>query len=136
VYVPLAANLRAWIEAWKSAGISLQPDAAGAENSQERRGASSRAKPELIFSYSDDLLQIADLRRAEHTASTFEGPLARIYRAAVDRPVSAKAVADETKLKISVASIERALKEFCERGLMMSDEGKFLSLALPATRGR
>jgi hypothetical protein len=37
---------------------------------------------------------------------------------------------------VSVKSVERALDEFCERGLMMRDGDKFLSLALPATLGR
>jgi hypothetical protein len=133
VYAPLSAGLKAWIDVWKAAGLQTSEHAAGDEKA---RRAPSRPKPTLTFSWSDDFLQIDDRRRNEHAVVTFEGPAARLYKAASDRPVTAAKAAELANVTVSPASVERGLNELAERGLMMRDGDKYLALALPATPGR
>jgi ribosomal peptide maturation radical SAM protein 1 len=135
-YASLSGSLQAWMDIWKAAGVVLRPHAEGDDQAREKRAPTTRFRPALTFSHSDDFLQIVDLRKLERTVSTFEGPLARLYKAASDCPVGAAKAAEMASAGVSVKSVERALDEFCERGLMMRDGDKFLSLALPATLGR
>ena len=135
-YVSLGAALQAWTDAWADSGTALRPAAAGDEESGDKRRAAVRHKPTLTFSYSDSYLQIADFRKRIPVVQAFEGPLAELYRAASDRPITVDRCMELSKVNVPRGSIERALNEFCERGLMMKDGDKFLSLALPATPGR
>ena len=77
-------------------------------------------------------MQIYDARHegAEGTY-TFEGPLADLYAAASDRPMTATGARDRIGESLTVAQIEEAFDEFAQRGLMMRDESLALSLALP-----
>ena len=135
VYAAFGAGLRSWRAAWEASGALPKPppiDGIGAGESRKP----TRHKPTLTLSYADDLLQIVDHREMERVAHTFEGPLARLYKAAVDQPVTAARAMQTSGVTVPLKSVERALDGFCERRLMMRDGEKFLSLALPATPGR
>jgi ribosomal peptide maturation radical SAM protein 1 len=109
---------RRQVEAWKSAW--------------ERR-----ARPSLTFWSAEEFLQIEDQRDPNTPGTyTFSGPLARLYTACSDRPQSASGLKSLLQVRWPVEEIEAALDEFCDRRLMMRDDMLFLSLALPATRGR
>ncbi|MET0409901.1 MAG: RiPP maturation radical SAM C-methyltransferase [Polyangiaceae bacterium] len=93
----------------------------------------SESKPRLTFFKSDDFLQVDDQREPGRTRThTFEGPLARLYHAASDRPVTILSLSRSLELGCSDRAIAEALTEFCRRGLMMEDEGSYLALALPS----
>ena len=125
-YEELGARLRAWVDAW-----------AGAPSARASEGAElGRTRPTLTFAYSDDFLQIADGRRQELRSLAYEGAAARLYKAAVDRPVRAATAAERAGLAPDDPSARELLERFCEEGLMMRDGAKFLALALPATPGR
>ncbi|APR79011.1 Hypothetical protein A7982_04358 [Minicystis rosea] len=63
-------------------------------------------------------------------------PSAALYKAAADHPISAEGALGRADAAVSMAAAARVLDDFCEQGLMMRDGERFLSLALPATRGR
>jgi len=90
-------------------------------------------RPELTFWSSPGLVQIYDTRHdgAEGTY-TFEGPLADLYAAASDRPITAAAARDRIGASLTVPQIQEAFDEFAQRGLMVLDESLALALALPA----
>jgi hypothetical protein len=120
--------LELWRRSWNRAG---------GEGGREAGDAFRAPRPALAFSYSDDFLQISDTRRVSGRASfTFEGPHARLYKATVDRPVSAVRALELSGIAASPGKVERALGEFCERGVMMRDGDRFLALALPTVAGR
>jgi ribosomal peptide maturation radical SAM protein 1 len=107
-------RVRAWQAAWK----------------QEPR-------PSLTFWSAPGFLQIEDLRSTEGAGVyTFDGPLAAIYAGCSERPQSVVQLQRHQALPYDEAEIEDAMNEFCARGLMMRDGDVFLSLALPASRGR
>ena len=94
-------------------------------------------KPALTYWSSKGFLQIEDTRNpAEPGTYTFHDPLASIYTALSNRPRPAAKIQEELNLPWPLEEIEGAMNEFCERGLMMREGNLFLSLALPATRGR
>jgi hypothetical protein len=114
VYEETRTQVAAWKKAWKG-----------------------RAIPALTFWSGDDFLQIEDLRAPTAPGTyTFEGPLARLYAGCSDEPQSAARLRSRLELPWPAGEIEEALDEFCARGLMMRDGRAFLSLALPASRGR
>jgi ribosomal peptide maturation radical SAM protein 1 len=134
-YGALGAALSAWRAAWEAAGALARAAPIDGGRAPEGRKP-TRHKPTLSMSYADDYLQIVDHRGMERVAHTFEGPLARLYKASVDRPVTAARAIELSGVTVPVKSVERALDGFCERRLMMRDGDKFLSLALPASQGR
>jgi ribosomal peptide maturation radical SAM protein 1 len=134
-YAAFGAGLVAWRAAWEASGSLPKPPPIDGGHGAEARKP-TRHRPTLTMSYSEDFLQIVDHRDRERVAHTFEGPLARLYKAAVNQPVTAARALELSGVTVPVKSVERALDEFCERRLMMRDGEKFLSLALPATQGR
>lgn len=95
----------------------------------ERAGA----KPSLTYRWSPGILQISDGRRPGETLRyDFPSPLAEIYRAISDRPLSAGAVAANVGLNDAVEEVAEALDVLAEKGLAMRDGELFLALALPA----
>jgi ribosomal peptide maturation radical SAM protein 1 len=113
-YEPLLTALQAWHDRWE-------------------RGD----RPALTFWWSPGVLQIEDRRSALAPANySFEDPLAAIYIACSDSPVSVSALRQRMPLRESEAAIEAALAEFCRTGLMMKDGSTYLALAIPGTRGR
>ena len=119
-YGALRARLQAWIDAW-----------AGTQGE-----AHDRPRPTLTYAYSDDFLLIADGRREETRSLSYEGSAARLYKAAVDRPVRAARAAERAGLSPTDPCAAPVMDRFCEEGLMMRDGEKYLALALPATAGR
>ncbi|BFU46612.1 RiPP maturation radical SAM C-methyltransferase [Krasilnikovia sp. MM14-A1004] len=109
-YEALLKEFTAWTDAW-----------------------SGQRRPALTFWSSPGLVQIYDTRYegAEGTY-TFEGPLADLYAACSDRPITATAVRDRLDGRLTVAQIQEAFEAFAERGLMVLDETLALALALPA----
>ena len=66
----------------------------------------------------------------------FYDELAAIYRACSERPCSAAQVTKVLSLDRSVTEVQEALVGFATRGLMARESDSFLSLALPASKGR
>jgi len=94
-------------------------------------------KPKLTFWRSPGFLQIDDHRSSVNTGTyTFEGPLAIIYTACSDKPQKVQSLQRRLDGGWPDNELEDALDEFVAAGLMMHDDGKYLSLALPATSGR
>jgi ribosomal peptide maturation radical SAM protein 1 len=94
-------------------------------------------KPSLTLHRAADFIQIVDGRDAETVGvSRFDGSLSRLYLGLMDKPLTAKAVADATDIGYPVEEVKDALDEFVARGLMMRDGALYLSLALPASPWR
>jgi ribosomal peptide maturation radical SAM protein 1 len=110
---------------------SLPEVEAAAKEWQER--ASQTPEPALWFRRAPGYVEVDDQRHADKwRLHHFEGPLADLYFAASDHPVKPQQLKERLGLDYSVAQIAHSLDEFCARGLMMHDEGSYLSLALPA----
>lgn len=96
----------------------------------------SGTRPGLTYWRSPELVQIEDARDPVTPVSyNLEGPLAELYPAFSDRPMSASGAKVKMGWDWPIDEIENALGEFCEKGLVMRDGNLFLTLALPATRG-
>jgi ribosomal peptide maturation radical SAM protein 1 len=94
-------------------------------------------KPSLTYRFAQGSLQIEDLRDpSEPVAFTVSEPLASAYTALSDRPNTVAKVKEELNLPLAAGELEAALDEFCTHGLMIREGRLFLSLALPAKRGR
>ena len=92
--------------------------------------------PSLRYWYVPGFLQIDDHRWPDRIGTyTFESPLADLYLAADEKPVSARQIKERHGLAHPVEEIEEALDEFAARGLMMRDGNLFLGLAIPALGG-
>ncbi|WP_426511743.1 RiPP maturation radical SAM C-methyltransferase [Dactylosporangium sp. McL0621] len=91
--------------------------------------------PLLVYRAAPGFLQIYDTRDPAATGTyTFRDTLAAIYLACSARPRTLHGL--QRDLTLPAATIAAAFKGFAERGLMMLDEDRALSLALPATPGR
>ncbi|MFG2064548.1 RiPP maturation radical SAM C-methyltransferase [Micromonospora sp. NPDC048871] len=113
-YLPLARQVAAWTEA-----------------------AGTDPPPVLTYRSSTDHLQIYDGRQPGREGTyTFEGPLAEIYLACVDRPVTRSGLHQRFGERLPADDITEAVTEFAGRGLMVLDGPRVLSLALPAVGGR
>lgn len=114
VHTGLSRAVDAWNEAWRRT-----------------------PQPSLTYWSSPGLLQIEDLRDPATVGTfNFEEPLASLYLAASERPLSAESIAQRAGVSAPVADVEAVLVEFCARRLMMRDGQSFLALALPASRGK
>jgi ribosomal peptide maturation radical SAM protein 1 len=110
VFEPILEAVDAWQDAW-----------AGAR------------RPWLIYRWSPGLLQIEDGRNlAAPQLYSFESPLAEIYHAITERPVSAEKIRETLNLSWSADEIADALDLFAAKGLVMRDDDVFLALAIPA----
>lgn len=88
------------------------------------RAWSADQRPVLRYWSAPGLVQIYDGRRAGHEGTyTFESPLADIYRACGERPITA-------------AAVREVLDMFADRGLVFLDGDRALALAVPAMPGR
>jgi ribosomal peptide maturation radical SAM protein 1 len=94
-------------------------------------------RPTLTYFSAPGFLQIYDGRHpgAEGTY-TFEGDLAAVYLACVDRPIGAAAVCERLGGRLPLAAVQEAFTGFAERGLMFLDGSAALALALPAGASR
>jgi ribosomal peptide maturation radical SAM protein 1 len=89
--------------------------------------------PTLTYFSAPGFLQIYDGRHPGREGTyTFEGDLAAIYLACVDRPIGAGAVRDRLDRRLPIEAVQEGFAGFAERGLMFLDGGAALSLALPA----
>ncbi|MGC2779834.1 MAG: RiPP maturation radical SAM C-methyltransferase [Bradyrhizobium sp.] len=110
VFEPILETVDAWQDAW-----------AGAQ------------RPWLVYRWSPGVLQIEDGRDpAAPRLYSFESPLAEIYRAISDRPISAANIREALNLPWSAEEIANALDLFAAKGLVMRDDELFLALAIPA----
>ncbi len=93
--------------------------------------------PILKYWSAPGFVQIYDGRHpGKEGTYTFTGPIAEVYLACTDRPISAGAVVDRYKIELSVAEVQIVFNEFARRGLMFVDGTLALSLGLPAVGGR
>jgi ribosomal peptide maturation radical SAM protein 1 len=91
--------------------------------------------PTLTYRVAPDVVHIHDGRHPGREGTyMFRGPLAQIYRACSDRPVSAAAV--RRRLDLPPGYAEDAFREFANRGLLFLDGEQGLALAVPAVPGR
>ena len=111
-FAPIQAGVREWEVAW-----------------------GGTPQPWLVYRWSPGLLHIEDGRRpSEPQLYEFRSPLAEIYRAISDRPLSAGNLRETLDLPWSIEEVSEALDLFAARGLVMRDEELFLALAIPAAR--
>ncbi len=109
-YEPIRDEVRAWQESWRQS-----------------------VKPSLLFWSSPGQILIDDFRDHENKRSyKFYDDSAEIYRVCSDRPINARQVKKALSLSRPVEEIEEVLFEFERRGLLLCENGSFLSLALPA----
>ncbi|HEY0300846.1 MAG TPA: RiPP maturation radical SAM C-methyltransferase [Rhizomicrobium sp.] len=89
--------------------------------------------PHLSYLWSPGILQIFDGRRPGGVKRyDFPSPLAEIYRAISDRPLTAAMAAAKVGLPGDAAEVGEALDVLEEKGFVMRDGDLFLALGLPA----
>lgn len=98
-----------------------------------------RRRPRLTFRRTRDHLFIDDSRSEELAGShTLSGPPAVAYEVCSDTMRNPQQIADQVNRRLAdptaltLAGAEEVLGELCEKGLMLFEAGKYLSLALPA----
>ena len=95
----------------------------------QKRWAALPKRPLLVYQRAPDWIQVVDQRDAEETAvHSFQGTDAAAYELCGDIGTPAR-VASE--LDAAPAEVESALRKFCDSGLMIEEDGRYLSLALP-----
>ena len=108
---PITEAVEAWQAAWKG------------------------VEPWLVYRASSGLLEVEDGRKPDMPKIyRFEGPLADIYLAISEKPVSAAKIQRSLDLPWSAAEIADALDLFAGKGLVMRDGDLFLALAIPAAQ--
>jgi len=93
-------------------------------------------KPELVYQRAPDWIQILDRRDGELLTHSFDGFEAAIYELCGETDRTETQVREELELSHSVTAqptaIRATLEKFCALGLMLTEDGRYLSLALPA----
>ncbi|MFI7546996.1 RiPP maturation radical SAM C-methyltransferase [Actinoplanes sp. NPDC049599] len=90
-------------------------------------------EPVLRFWAAPGFVQIYDGRHAGAEGTyTFEGPVADLYAACSDRPLTAQAAYRRLDGRLPAEAVQQALIEYARRGLMVLDGDLALALALPA----
>jgi ribosomal peptide maturation radical SAM protein 1 len=98
---------------------------------QERWKGAARQRPVLVYQRAPDWIQIVDRRDPdEPRVHAFQGLEAAAYEACGDTYHSAAKVAATVGAN-GDGAVEEALERFCDLGLMVSEDGRYLSLALP-----
>jgi hypothetical protein len=96
-----------------------------------------RSPDTLVYRRTHDTLFIDENRGSGRRFSyAFDGPTALMYEYCSETMQTIAAVAEflETTLgwsRFTREDVQRALEEFCRLGLMLTEDGKYLSLALP-----
>ncbi|HYA99187.1 MAG TPA: hypothetical protein VED37_03110, partial [Ktedonobacteraceae bacterium] len=91
----------------------------------------------LVYRRTHNALFIDENRGSGRRFSyAFDGPTALMYEYCSETMQTSRAVVDflETALgwpRFTCDDVQRALEEFCRLGLMLTEDGKYLSLALP-----
>lgn len=109
------------------------------EISKWRDAWGRKPRPELVYQRAPDWIQILDRRAEESAAHFFDGWEAGVYEFCGDTDRTASAVLDHVlgTVEGSGANLEKvasALRKFCDLGLMLEENGRFLSLAHPINR--
>ena len=107
----LALEVEAWKKAWKS-----------------------RPRPQLTYQRTPGWIQIIDRRGAQAAAHGFNGVEAAIYECCSETDRSVGQICGELQGQepCEPDQVEAALGKFVDLGLMLQENGRFLSLALPA----
>ncbi len=95
---------------------------------------SSQPAPVLVYQRAPSWIQIIDRRSEQVTGHAFNGHQATIYEACGETDCtvnSLKQQLEEAGAPETPGRIQDALDEFCELGLMLHENGRYLSLALP-----
>lgn len=89
--------------------------------------------PSLTYVRLPDKLTLIDRRGEQATRAQLRGWRAAAYEACGDTPRSATRVADELHdaYQVSADAVRAFLDRCCESGVMVPEDGKYLSLALP-----
>jgi hypothetical protein len=113
------SQLREFIERWRSQYIAR--------------------RPWLTYRWSEDSVRIFDTRNAEGAPRTYalERPDGVVYEAFSSAPsspaqVSARLAATDGCLDLDEDTVATTCEALCEVGLMIGEDGKYLSLALPS----
>src|SRR5215208_1772142 len=86
--------------------------------------------PVLVYQRAPDWIQVIDSRDPENPqVHAFHGVEAEVYELCGD--VEQKAARVASNLAVEVEAVEEALRRFCDLGLMIEEDGRHLSLALP-----
>lgn len=102
-----------------------------------QRAWEKRRRPVLRYWSAPGLVQIYDGRHQGREGTyTFEGPLADVYLACSERPITAAAISARLGRRLPAEAVGEVLTEFAGQGLTFLDGDLALSLALPAVRGR
>ncbi|WIM97884.1 RiPP maturation radical SAM C-methyltransferase [Actinoplanes oblitus] len=111
VYAPLEAAVDDWSRAW-----SREP------------------RPALTYRAAPGLLEIQDSRHPASAGTyTFDGAIAEVYLACVERPTGVSAIHQRLRRP---EFVDEVLAEFARRGLIFRDGSLVLALATPAVPGR
>jgi ribosomal peptide maturation radical SAM protein 1 len=92
-------------------------------------------KPVLVYQRAPDWIQVVDRRDADAPrVHAFQGVEAAAYELCSDTDHTPARVAESLRadgLDADAAGVERALQRFCDLGLAIQEDGRYLSLALP-----
>lgn len=89
--------------------------------------------PQLTFRFAPNIVLITDTRLSERALSyTLRGPIANLYEACSERPLSLRRMRAIVGDEFSTEDIVEALDDLVERGLVIREGETYLSLALPA----
>jgi hypothetical protein len=99
----------------------------------------ARRRPKFVYQRSPDWLQLVDLRtHGEPKADALSGNEALAYEYCGDRERRGEQVAkfltENGSGSVDVDDVVRMLDSFCDRGLMLGEDGRYLALALPVSR--
>ncbi|MFI7371965.1 RiPP maturation radical SAM C-methyltransferase [Actinoplanes sp. NPDC049668] len=108
-------------------------EALGAGAARWRAAGDEEHKSVLRYWAAPGFVQIYDGRHAGAEGTyTFEGPVADLYAACSDRPLTAAAAYRRLDGRLPAEAIQQTLIEYARRGLMFLDGDLALTLALPA----
>lgn len=105
---------------------------------EEWKGAwGRRPRPQLVYQRAPDWIQVIDRRTAEVEAHAFTGLAATVYEVCSETDHSVEAICDQVARSGGSAGAEEvhaSLAKFCSLGLMLEEDGHYLSLALPVNQ--
>lgn len=94
-----------------------------------------KRKPQLVYQRAPDWIQIFDRRTDQIAAHAFEGLEAAVYECCGDTDRNVMQICKDLEATgekaVDAAAVQEALGKFCEMGLMLEEDGAYLSLALP-----
>jgi ribosomal peptide maturation radical SAM protein 1 len=102
-----------------------------------RNAWTRKPRPELVYQRAPDWIQILDRRAEQPAAYSFGGQEAEIYEFCGDTERTAGAVRDHlcsAGVEAGLDDIASTLRNFCDLGLMLEENDRFLSLAHPINR--